>query len=109
LSLGRGLTGVGLYWLTVLMLMPIACAWVASEAGFSLGGVVLTLAILFPAVQLVASLIAALLVLFWRPEHRGTRWRTIGRISWYSFVGMFLGILLMCLLFLLGTVRLRSN
>jgi hypothetical protein len=56
-----------------------------------------------PAVQLAASLLSTLFVLLWPADERPLRWRAIGRITLWTFLGTTIGLLLMgpCLLALL--------
>jgi len=87
------LSGAGLYWLTLFMVTPIACAVASIGFGSLSSGILVVLFILFPAVQLAASPVAALLVLLWPPEDRPPRWRAIVRIAAYTLFGTFVGLL----------------
>jgi hypothetical protein len=96
----RGLSGISLYWLTALVLTPVACVAAALYSQSLVGGILLVLFGLLPAVQLAAGFLAALLVCLWPEHEREWRWREIGRITLWAFVGTLLGLLVMspCLL-----------
>jgi hypothetical protein len=91
-----GLSGAGLYWLSLLVLMPIACVGAGIYLGNSLeGGILLVVFGLLPIVQLAACLLAALLVFNRHADERPELWREIGRITAYTFVGTIVGIVVM--------------
>lgn len=106
----RAMSGTALYWLTVLLLTPPACVAAAIYAGSwrrpEMGvGVLLVLFLGLPAVQLAASVVAALLVLAGPPGQREARWGQIARITGYSLIGAAAGIVIMavfCFPFLLN-------
>jgi hypothetical protein len=93
-----------LYWLTVLCLTSVAWVWIAIEVGRISGGrpgspleILLVLVLVFPVVQLAASLVSAVLVGFLVRDQPGASWVAIARITLWSALGALLGALaLMC-------------
>ena len=98
---GPSLSGTGLYWLIVLLLTPIACALAALRAGDLLSAVLMILCLMFPAVQLLASVLAASLVFMWPPYDRMERWRVIGWITIWTVLGTALGFVVMGVMYVL--------
>jgi hypothetical protein len=88
--------GVCLYWLVVLVLTPVVGGVLA------MGGQgerptfpeVLGTGLLFlPAVQVLASVVAAVLTAFFPVEDRKASWRAIGWITGWSLLGSLGGAL----------------
>ena len=99
----RGLSGVGLYWLVFLALLPIAILTFAAYGGQSLNGSNLTetaIVVLFlglPVVQLAASIVAAFLSIVLPGDVFEVRLQQIGKITLSSLIGTLLGLGLMAL------------
>jgi hypothetical protein len=101
----KGLAGSAVYWLTVLLLTPVACvaaaiylgSWREPQVGLGLAFVVF---LGLPAVQLAASAASAVVVLRLPPKQREASLRAIGKITLYTVVGTLFGLLMMapCLL-----------
>jgi hypothetical protein len=99
----KGLSGVALYWIVLVILTPIASVALAfAESKPRDGEEILAwfLGVLFlglPAVQLAASVVASILILFWPPEERPRRLQQIGRITLWSVCGTGIGLGVMAL------------
>ena len=94
------LSAASLYWLTVLALTSLACLWAAFYSRSPAEDIMLLIFGLLPVVQLAASLLSALLVFLWPAEEWLPRWRTIGRMALWAFLGTIVGLMAMspCLL-----------
>ncbi len=97
----RGLSGTVLYWLVLLALTPLLCVGLAyynrrlgGEPDYTAGFLIGIFGFL-PGVQLGASLVAAILVLFWPPRERDHRYTQILRITGWSLVGTLGGVFVM--------------
>jgi hypothetical protein len=99
---GRGgISGIGLYWLAVLILTPVGCVGTAVYATSSgsqfdiVAGLFWAILLGMPAIQLAASFLAACLTLFWPAGDRDWRLLEIGRITLYTIIGTVVGIVAM--------------
>jgi hypothetical protein len=85
-----------LYWLTILCLLPVASVWIYRESRGGWGplsppGILFFLLFFSPLIQLVASLVSAVLVLVLVRDQPGASWLAIGRITLFSILGAVLG------------------
>ncbi len=95
----RGMSGVALYWLVLLILMPVtvilgATAFSDPFRPMDVGSGFWTLLLGLPAVQLIASMVSSLLVWLWPPVQRRKQWSGIQRITAYAILGTVVGGLL---------------
>jgi len=102
----RAMSGTGVYWLTLLVLTPLACVLVGAYNGRPsqpfdwAAGFLGTIFFGLPFVQLAASAVAAVIVLIRSPAavERAHLWQ-IGRITLWTILGTLVGtgaLALMC-------------
>ena len=91
----------GLYWAINAILAGLAGAYFAVFEGHKVEtfDVVLLLAIIFPAVQLAASVVAAIAIARSRRVGKEARLRHLGKITLRAFLGALLGALIMIPMF----------
>lgn len=91
----------GLYWAIIAIMSGLASAYFVAFEGQEVRNIeiALMLAICFPAVQLAASIVAAIVI--WRSRRVGkeVRLRHLGKITLRAFVGGVIGFLIMLPLF----------
>jgi hypothetical protein len=98
---GGGTSAVAIYWWTVLVLVVVVVALsILYSQREGLGGAVLGLALGFPALQLVASLLAALILTASTRADKHAQLMQIGRMTLGMIAGTIIGILAMTCMFL---------
>jgi hypothetical protein len=94
----RNMSGVALYWLVLVFVTPIACVGIAlynidwrgePDLGMGFGAGIF---FFMPGIQLLSSLVAAVLVGFWPPGERQERLYQIGKITLFMTIGTLIGM-----------------
>jgi hypothetical protein len=102
-SEGPILPAGGLYWLVVALLVSMVTSYttlqelLSSPGGNPIQGMLLGVFIsvmVLPGIQLGASVLSVLVVLIFYPDKSLALYR-VGKITWFSFLGSMLGMLLM--------------
>ena len=84
------------YWVTVLLMCAFVVGWnLAVERHPSNEEAILIIALVFPAIQLAASVVAAIVLGFSKRPGRDQRLRHLGKITLRAFLGGMIGVVLM--------------
>ena len=91
----------GLYWAIIAIMSGLASAYFVAFERHEVRNleVALMLAIVFPAVQLAASIVAAILIARSRRVGKEVRLRHLGKITLRSFLGALIGAAIMLPMF----------